>query len=107
MFDTPENEWSNDDSEQAETADRRGLSYETLAWVKASERRQDVLRTLSEGPENTTTFKNEWGVTTADVPRRYIKELQDEGLVECLTPGRNRYRLYGLTEKGEAMVEQL
>jgi len=99
--------WGNAGGEQEDGTSQKEARYELLAWVKASDHRQDILTTLQEGPENTTHFKEKWDVATADVPRRYINELQSRELVKCLTPDRQRYRLYGLTEDGEDLVEGL
>lgn len=99
--------WEIADGETDEEPTENYNGYELLALVKASNHRQDILTTLQEGRENTTHFKDKWDVATADVPRRYINELQKRGLVECLTPDRKRYRLYGLTAEGEEMAETL
>lgn len=84
--------------------------FELLAWVKASDRRVDVLTTLAEAPKNTNDFADEWEVELETV-RYHLKQLQHGGpngdfssLVRELTPERQQYRLYGLTEIG-AKVE--
>lgn len=99
--------WESVRGEQDERTKENFNRYELLAWVKASDHRKDILTTLLKGPENTTHFKEKWDVATADVSRRYINELQNRGLVECLTPDRQRYRLYGLTEQGKDLAEGL
>ncbi|MWV64490.1 hypothetical protein GRS48_06580 [Halorubrum sp. JWXQ-INN 858] len=87
--------------------------YELLAWVKASDRRVDVLTTLSEAPKNTNDFADEWGVELETV-RYHLKQLQHGGpegeypaLVQVLTPEREQYRLYGATKIGIELVEFL
>ncbi len=77
--------WEATGGERSDSPNKKHTSYELLAWIKASDHRKDILTTLAEGPENTTHFKEKWDVATADVPRRYINELQDRALVECLT----------------------
>lgn len=99
--------WQTMRREQDDEAKKNYNRYELLAWIKASDHRKDILTTLQKGPENTTHFKEKWNVATADVPRRYINELRNRGLVECLTPDRKRYRLYGLTDEGEDLAEGL
>lgn len=99
--------WETTGGDRDDSSEKSYSRYELLAWVKASDHRKDILTTLDDSPENTTHFKEKWNVATADVPRRYINELQSRGLVECLTPNRERYRLYGLTEDGERLVETL
>lgn len=87
--------------------------YELLAWVKASERRVEILRTLAEGPKNANDFADSWEVTLEAV-RYHMTQLQEGGpinngspLVRVLTPDRRRYRLYGLTELGRQTTEFL
>lgn len=87
--------------------------YELLAWVKASERRVDVLSALSEAPKNTNDFADAWGVELETV-RYHLKQLKHGGpdgdlpaLVQVLTPDRQQYRLYGLTETGVDVIKFL
>jgi len=87
--------------------------YELLAWIKASERRVDVLTTLSEAPKNTTDFSERWSVEPETV-RYHLKQLKTGGpsgeypqLVQVLTPERQQYRLWGLTETGQELIKYL
>jgi len=82
------------------------LKFDHLADVKASERKTEILQELAESPCNTTDFAEEWDVTTEAVGH-HLKELEDQGLVEVLTPDREQYRLWGLTEIGADVVELL
>ena len=66
--------------------------YELLAWVKASDRREDILTTLEQAPKNTNDFADRWGVELETV-RYHLTHLQEGGpnsnypaLVQCLTP---------------------
>jgi predicted ArsR family transcriptional regulator len=87
--------------------------YELLAWIKASERRVDILTTLSDSPKNTTDFAERWSVESETI-RYHLKQLKDGGpsethpqLVKILTPNREQYRLWGLTESGEELIKYL
>ncbi|MFC7059171.1 winged helix-turn-helix domain-containing protein [Halovenus salina] len=87
--------------------------YELLAWVKASERRVDILTSLADAPKNTNDFADQWGVELETV-RYHLNQLQQGGpegdapaLVQILTPDRQQYRLYGLTEDGAKVAEML
>lgn len=87
--------------------------YQTLAWIKASPRKQEILTSIEEGPKNSTDFAERWDVSNEAV-RWHFKDLEQGGpdgeyppLIKCLTPGRNRYKLYGLTERGEEIVNLL
>jgi hypothetical protein len=88
-------------------------TFEILAWVKASERRTDILLSLEDSPKNTSDFATEWGVSPEAV-RYHLKHLRQGGpehshsaLVQDLTPNRDQYKLYGLTESGAEIVERL
>jgi len=80
--------------------------FEDLAWVKASDRKATILQELTDSPRNTSEFAEEWDVTTEAVSH-HLKQLEDRGLVEVLTPEREQYRLWGVTEAGIDVVEYL
>lgn len=87
--------------------------HELLAWVKASQRRVDIILTLVESPSNSTEFATEWEVTTEAV-KYHLKLLRDGGpdgtypaLVQIVTPQRERYQLWGLTKHGEDLAKHL
>jgi len=87
--------------------------YELLAWVKASERRVDILTSLEDNPKNTSDFAQTWNVTPEAV-RYQLRQLetgrpesQDIPLIQALTPERQQYKLYGLTETGSDVVKYL
>lgn len=84
-----------------------------LAWVKASERRVDILTSLSDSPKNSTEFATRWDVSREAV-MYHLKLMRQGGpdqafpsLVQIETPSRERYRLWGLTDQGEQLVEYL
>ena len=87
--------------------------HSLLAWVKASDRRVDILTSLADNPRNSTDFANRWDVTPEAV--RYHLDLLHEGgpraeypaLIMVVTPDRDRYRLYGLTDSGAEIVDYL
>jgi len=87
--------------------------YEMLAWVKASERRVELLTALDEGPKNSSDFAEKWDVTPEAV-HYHLRQLENGGpdgeysaLIRVLTPDRRQYKLYGLTETGADIVEYL
>lgn len=85
--------------------------YELLAWVKASERRVDILTSLADAPKNTTDFAERWDVEVETV-RYHLSQLQEGGpdgdfpaLVQILTPQREQYQLWGLTEEAHTVLK--
>jgi hypothetical protein len=89
--------------------------HELLAWVKASDRRKQILSTLEEAPHIMHDF--DWDVSMEGV-RYHFRQLkephradcftgQQPALIESVTPNREKYQLYSLTEVGERVVEYL
>lgn len=76
------------------------MDPELLGWIKASTYRRDVLQCLadedlltpSEIAERTDRHLSHVSGTLTDLERR--------GVAECVTPGRQKGRLYSLTESG-------
>lgn len=92
---------------------RRDDFHDLLAWIKASQKRVDILTSLDDSPKNSTEFAESWD-TTIEAVQYHLKLLQKGGsdkefpaLVEIVTPDRQRYRLWGLTAEGEDLVEYL
>jgi len=85
--------------------------YENVDWnlvssVKASERRTQVLQALNNKPMMNSELADDLNISTAWV-RRQMKWLEDHDLVEDLTKSKHNYKLYGVTEEGEEVVEVL
>lgn len=81
-----------------------------VAWVRASNRRVEILETLAEDPQCPSDFAQRWGLETESA-MNYMRKLRRgndgefPGLIECVTPGRKNYRLYSLTDMGEVLVK--
>ena len=62
---------------------------------------------------NSTEFAHQWDVTPEavryhlDLLQRGGPDVEHPALVEMVTPDRERYRLYGLTEVGTEVVDYL
>jgi predicted transcriptional regulator len=92
---------------------RGGMSvnFEQLDWnlvsnVKASERRTQVLKMLSEDNRMNGEIAEELEVSTKWA-RHQVKWLEKRGLVEELTEDKRNYKLYRATERGKQVVEVL
>lgn len=81
------------------------------SWVHASARREEILETLAEKPRCASDFAKQWDLERVTVSG-YFKDLKEgnggeyPALIECETPKRANYRLYGLTETGEEIVDE-
>jgi len=74
--------------------------WERYSLVASSSHRQRVLAGLKSGPKGTSELAREIGMRPPHVSKA-LKELEGAGLVECLTPGRRKGRIYSLTKTAE------
>jgi len=96
------------------STDSKQIPWDAVAYVKASQNRTDVLTLLAEQPQTASDLaeKTPMNRQTISVTIGHMREDSDMGsenfdLLECLTPNRQHHRIYGLTETGELVVEQL
>lgn len=82
------------------------MDIEEYSWVVASEYRESILLTLKGKPKTPKQITEKTDYYLSHVSNT-LSDLQDHGLVECLTPDRRKGRLYALTDAGEEMVEDL
>lgn len=81
--------------------------WNDIGFVISSNYRVTVLRRLDEGPATPSQIAGEWDVAITHVSRA-LNELRDRDLVELLVPeNRRKGRVYGITEKGERIWEQI
>jgi len=77
--------------------------WELISFVSASEPRFKVLIHLTKQASTPTNMATEFGIPISRVSTA-IKELLEKGLVECLTPGRRKGKIYKATKRGEDVV---
>lgn len=82
------------------------MDFEDLGWVKASEYRQDVLKSLEDKPQTPKDISQEAEYYLSHVSKT-LKELVEHDMVECVTPDRRKGKLYRITDKGEEIAETL
>jgi len=82
------------------------MDVEELAWVKASEYRQNVLLSLTGSFRTPKDIAGETDYYLSHISNT-LSDLEDHGLVKCVTPDRRKGRLYDLTEKGYELIEEL
>lgn len=79
--------------------------YDDVGYVVASTYRQIVMKRLAARPAIPSKIAEDTDVKIAHVSRA-LQELREKDLVELLVPeDRKKGRIYGLTEKGEGVVE--
>jgi Mn-dependent DtxR family transcriptional regulator len=81
-------------------------NYEVLGKVLASSYRLKTIELLSKGPMTTTQLARRLNVSLPHAIET-IRQLERLGLVECKTPGLRKGKLYGLTDSGKRILQNL
>jgi len=77
-----------------------------VGYVLASKYRTDIVISLREGPKRPESMARELSVYMSHVSAT-LSQLVTKGLVECLTPGLKKGRLYALTQTGMGVADQV
>jgi predicted transcriptional regulator len=80
--------------------------WNNYGFVLASEYRKVVIKALAEKPKTPKQIADETKYNLSHVSRS-IRQLEDRGLIKCLTPNRRKGKLYGLTDNGVRIFNQL
>lgn len=81
--------------------------WDEIGFVISSRYRVAVLRRLAEGPATPSQLASDSGLAIAHISRA-LRRLRDRDLVELLvSEDRKKGRVYGITEKGERIWEQI
>lgn len=82
------------------------MDWDTYGWVQSSNYRSNILTSLGEKPKLPRQIAEEYEYYLSHVSN-YLTELDEKGLVKCLTPERNKGRVYALTDKGREIYEEM
>ena len=74
------------------------MSWEEISYVVASKTRKLIVLKL-ETPRTPTFLAKDLSVNLANISRS-LSELEEKGIVICLTPKRRMGKIYSLTKKG-------
>ena len=77
-----------------------------ISYVKISQYRTNVLKSLEDEVKIPTTISKDSGVITNHVSK-VLRQLKEHDLVECINPEFRKGRLYRLTEKGDIVVKNI
>lgn len=81
--------------------------WDEIGFVISSRYRMAVLRRLAEGPSTPSQIATDSDLHVSHVSRA-LQRLRDRELVELMVPEeRRKGRVYAITEKGEAVWEQI
>ncbi|HZS74055.1 MAG TPA: winged helix-turn-helix domain-containing protein [Candidatus Nitrosotalea sp.] len=78
------------------------MSWDEVSFIIASKTRKAVISRL-ETPRTPTFLAKDLDLNLANISRA-ITELEDKGIVVCLTPQQKVGRIYSLTKKGKDIV---
>jgi DNA-binding MarR family transcriptional regulator len=82
------------------------MDIEKLGWLKASEYRKNILIAINGKRLTPKEIAGETEYYLSHVSNT-LSDLEDKNLAECLTPSRNKGRIYVLTDEGQDMLREL
>lgn len=82
------------------------MDVDKLGWLKASEYRKDILIAIDGNRVTPKDIADDTEYYLSHVSNT-LSDLEDRNLAECLTPDRNKGRIYVLTEEGEEMYNEI
>lgn len=84
------------------------MDWQKYGWVKRGKRRQQALGVFNKSP-NPLTIKeiHEKAHIALSQASAIVAELEDEGVIECLTPQDKIGKLYRITEEGKEIITTL
>lgn len=80
---------------------------ELTRWVLSVDRRILVMKEIHENELIKASEISEKTERSLQNISRALRELEDHGLIECLTPEKHTWKRYILTEKGTQIFEKL
>lgn len=81
------------------------MSWDEVSYVIASKTRRSIILKL-ETPRTPTFLAKDLDLNLANVSRA-ITELEDKGIVVCLTPKQKVGKIYSLTKKGKDIISKI
>nr|QNO47471.1 hypothetical protein IILFPGFB_00044 [Methanosarcinales archaeon ANME-2c ERB4] len=86
---------------------RTGSIEELLRWVVSVDRRLVLMKSMKgHTVVKASDVAHETSRSTQNISRA-LKELEDKGLIECLTPEKITWKKYMLTDMGKDVLDEL
>lgn len=80
---------------------------EMMRWVISVDRRLILMESMKRhNAVRASDIAHETSRSTQNISRA-LKELEDRGLIECLTPEKTTWKKYMLTDMGKKVLEKL
>lgn len=80
------------------------MDVDKLSWLKASEYRQNVLKSLKNNPRTPKDISEDTDYYLSHVSKT-LSDLVDKELVVCITPEKRKGKLFKISNKGEEMID--
>lgn len=80
--------------------------YELISFILRARNRVEIIKQLKEGNKTATEISKATKMYKSHVSRA-LKDLMDEGLIECLNPNDREYKFYKLTRKCKNLFKEL
>jgi predicted transcriptional regulator len=81
------------------------MSWDDISYVVASKTRKSIVLKL-ETPRTPTFIAKDLNLNLANVSRS-LSELENKGMIVCLTPDQRTGKIYSLTKKGNKALETI
>lgn len=82
------------------------IFLELVAYIKASEHRQNIVKYLSDDLKTPSEIGDELDIRTNHISN-LLADLRKHDIVICATPNVRKGRLYQLTDKGKEILNYL
>lgn len=88
-------------------AESNATDWEAVGYCLGSVNRRRLLKALADGPAMPSELRDDLGLVGSSVSNQ-LGNLREHGLVQLLVPEETRKgRIYGLTEKGRQVHEEV
>ena len=82
------------------------VDWNKYGYVFASSYRKKVVRSIGDGPKTPKAIAIETKLRLNHVSST-LSDLEENGIVSCLTPNIRKGKIYDLTRDGKSVLEQL
>ena len=81
------------------------MSWNDISYVVASKTRKSIMIKL-ETPRTPTFLSKDLNINLANISRS-LSELEEKGMIVCLTPDQRTGKIYSLTKNGNKALETI
>lgn len=82
------------------------MDWNAISFVMSGKLRFRTLIELQTSQKTPSDLSSELNTPISHISNT-LKELENEKLVECLTPNRRKMKLYSITEKGREILREI